>query len=161
MEGWRWEWCETLRGIIPPQPDTCRVFLASVTGRAMPAPCGLCQVSSQKLLWESKVCGQRLDGAGERISRSGALSTISPWGFPKKDRRPGKRAFEGFLQNSYRPWAFFEPYKWDGITSDQGLRVSLTAVDLQHTCPPLPPSFARRQKKISIPKKALLGPAAF
>jgi len=49
-----------------------------------------------------------LDGARERMRRSGALTTSSPWGFPKKDLRPGKRAFEDFLQNSYRPWAFLE-----------------------------------------------------
>lgn len=93
------------------------------------APRGLCWLSSQKLLWETEVWGQRLDGAGERISRPGALATTSPWGFPKKVLRPGKGALEEFLQNSYRPRAFLEPYKWDGITSDQGQRVSLTVID--------------------------------
>ena len=65
MKGWRWEWWETLRGIIPPHPDMCRAFFTSATGQAMLAPRGLCRLPSQKLLWESEVCGKGWMGQGK------------------------------------------------------------------------------------------------
>lgn len=140
--------------IFPPQPDTCRVFLASATGRAMPAPHGLCWLSSQKLLWEAKVCGQMLDEAEERISRPAlgdSLKKTSSWA-------------RACLKVSFRTATGHGP-SWN-LTSEMGsLQIRVWGCPqlrlTKGASTPPPSSFARRQKKISIPKKALLGPAAF
>lgn len=106
MKGWRWKQCETLREIILPQPE--------VQSPSLPPQGGGCQPLTVSANAPPRNCSGSLSlwaTAGWGRVRSGALNTTSPREFPIKDLRLGKGVFEGFLQSSYRPWTFLEPYK--------------------------------------------------